>query len=158
MGEACPCQSGKTYQDCCQPYHLGEDAPDAESLMRSRYSAFVLGNIDYIVKTTFPRQQSAMDIAALKKWAQEKQWQGLCVLKVQDEFAKNKSSVEFEAYFAQDGVDEIHHEKSLFIHQNGRIYFLDPTLNLPAEKSPCVCGSGRKFKLCCGKLLQEFYC
>lgn len=49
----CPCLSGKTYDTCCQPYHLGKaNPPTPEALMRSRYSAFATGRVDYIIKTT----------------------------------------------------------------------------------------------------------
>lgn len=53
----CPCQSGKSYTDCCQPFHLHQMIPDsAEKLMRSRYTAYTQVNIPYIVETTVPAQ------------------------------------------------------------------------------------------------------
>ena len=71
----CPCRitppsvstqdSSASYEDCCQPYHESLAAPDAERLMRSRYSAFVLQLPDYIVKTTVPAQQALLDSCLL---------------------------------------------------------------------------------------------
>ena len=50
----CPCGSGLKYKKCCRPYHRGRSAPDALTLMKSRYSAYAVGEIDYIVTTTHP--------------------------------------------------------------------------------------------------------
>jgi SEC-C motif-containing protein len=51
---ACPCGSGRVLDECCGRYHAGEAAPDAEALMRSRYSAYVLGLEDYLRATWHP--------------------------------------------------------------------------------------------------------
>ncbi len=51
----CPCTSGALYRACCAPYHQGKaEAPDAEALMRSRYSAFALKEVDYLWRTLHP--------------------------------------------------------------------------------------------------------
>lgn len=51
----CPCGSGTSYSDCCQPFHTkAKNAPTAELLMRSRYSAFVLGNEEYLLYSWAP--------------------------------------------------------------------------------------------------------
>jgi len=50
----CPCDSGNKYKKCCSKYHKGAFAPDALSLMKSRYSAYAVGNSSYIIKTTHP--------------------------------------------------------------------------------------------------------
>ena len=47
----CPCGSGIVLDACCGHYHAGTPAPDAQTLMRSRYSAYVLGLVDYLVRT-----------------------------------------------------------------------------------------------------------
>lgn len=54
MKNLCPCHSGKSYTDCCQLLHLGQAAPDAERLMRSRYSAYALKLPEYILQTWHP--------------------------------------------------------------------------------------------------------
>lgn len=74
----CPCQSGQPYQACCQPYHQQQQFPaNAMLLMRSRYAAYALKNIDYIVQTTVPNQQALLPVAALQDWADKTTWVGL---------------------------------------------------------------------------------
>lgn len=154
----CPCQSGKIYQDCCQPLHQqSKIAETAEQLMRSRYSAFVLQHIDYIVETTVPSQQILLDYQALKQWAAQTQWLGLEVVKHSPTLDKIHSAVEFNAKFANADREQIHHEKSLFVKVGKHWYFADPTVPLPTMKQPCICGSGKKFKHCCGVMLCQFY-
>ncbi len=51
----CPCCSGKPYAECCKPYHDGQLPPTPLALMRSRYSAYALGNAQYIIETTHPK-------------------------------------------------------------------------------------------------------
>lgn len=151
----CPCQSHLDYAQCCQPLHLQQQtAQTAEQLMRSRYSAFVLKQIDYIIDTTVPAQQHLLDKSALLTWSETTLWQGLEVLQHQTLIDKNHALVEFKAYFKQDDEIQIHHELSAFVKVNSRWYFLDPTITpLPTMKQPCFCQSGKKFKLCCAKYL-----
>ena len=61
MSHTCPCGSGIALDDCCGKWHQGQPAPSAERLMRSRYSAYTLSLIDYLVATTLPAQQAALD-------------------------------------------------------------------------------------------------
>lgn len=56
---ACPCGSGATYKECCRRYHDGELPPTAEALMRSRYSAYSKGLVQYVVDTTHPENPLA---------------------------------------------------------------------------------------------------
>lgn len=150
----CPCQSGKSYTDCCQPFHLHQMIPDsAEKLMRSRYTAYTQVNIPYIVETTVPAQQPLLDQQAMQLWGDETDWAGLKIISHQPFVSKIHSWVEFKAFFnIENGIDA-HHERSLFVLISGRWYFVDPTVPLPSQKQPCVCGSGKKFKHCCGAWL-----
>mgnify|MGYP000781251345 FL=1 len=91
----CPCQSSFSYKDCCGRFHSDNMFPEtAEQLMRSRYSAFVLKNIPYIVQTTVPSQQTLLDEKALQDWANETQWLGLHIIKTET-LTKTQSAVEF---------------------------------------------------------------
>lgn len=150
----CPCQSGKSYTDCCQPFHLHQMIPDsAEKLMRSRYTAYTQVNIPYIVETTVPAQQPLLDQQAMQLWGDETDWAGLKIISHQPFVSKIHSWVEFKAFFnIENGIDA-HHERSLFVLIGERWYFVDPTVPLPTQKQPCVCGSGKKFKHCCGAWL-----
>jgi SEC-C motif domain protein len=70
MKNPCPCHSGKPYADCCQPLHGGHAAPNAERLMRSRYSAYALKLPDYILQTwhsdTRPASLGLEDLNGIK--------------------------------------------------------------------------------------------
>lgn len=170
----CPCQlipslatisTPLAYKDCCQPYHDDIDkvestqANSAERLMRTRYSAFVLIKADYIVKTTVPAQQALLDIIDIKIWAKETDWAGLEIVQHTPKLGKRHAQVEFKAYYnTEDGL-QAHHELSSFVKvsdksatdKNERWYFLDPTVSMTmSQKQPCICGSGEKFKRCCG--------
>lgn len=152
--KACPCQSGKCYAKCCQPFHLNQGfAQTAEQLMRSRYSAYTLVNIPYIVATTVPSQQGLLDQAAMKTWGETTVWKGLEIVQHLPAISKIHSIVEFKAFFETENGMEAHHERSLFVKINERWFFVDPTVPLPSQKQPCVCGLGKKFKHCCGAFL-----
>ncbi len=152
--KACPCQSGKCYAECCQPFHLNQGfAQTAEQLMRSRYSAYTLVDIPYIVATTVPSQQGLLDQTAMKTWGETTVWKGLEIVQHLPAISKMHSIVEFKAFFETENGIEAHHEHSLFVKINERWFFVDPTVPLPSQKQPCVCGSGKKFKHCCGAFL-----
>lgn len=168
-----------SYQDCCQPYHNafyndevnkadGIKAETAERLMRTRYSAFALVKPDYIVKTTVPAQQALLGVAAIESWAKETDWAGLEIVEHTTKLGKRHAQVEFKAYFkspeeTSGGLAEkiqAHHELSTFVkvedkaNNDVRWYFLDPTIAMTvSQKQPCICGSGEKFKRCCGSYI-----
>ena len=170
----CPCQINPVsdaigapllYQDCCQPYHDGLlnkeadgiKAETAKRLMRTRYSAFVLVKPNYIVKTTILAQQNLLDIKAIENWAKETDWAGLEIVTHTPKLGKRHAQVEFKAYFKTPEGLQAHHELSAFVKvtdknsNNARWYFLDPTVSMSvSQKQPCICGSGEKFKRCCG--------
>ncbi|KPN71688.1 preprotein translocase subunit SecA [Neisseria sp. 83E34] len=151
----CPCQSGLFYADCCAPLHQGKhSATDAETLMRSRYAAYVLQQIDYIVSTTVPAQQALLNRADINAWSRSAEWLGLTVLQHRPKAGKHHAQVEFEARFSEQGETHIHRELSAFVSIDGTWYFIDPTVPLPSMKTPCFCGSGKKFKQCCGQFLR----
>ena len=170
--QTCPCQinpssnaisSPLLYKDCCQPFHDrlydSEDnkADTAERLMRTRYSAFVLVKPEYIVKTTLPTQQDLLDIEAIESWAKETDWAGLEIVTHTPKLGKRHAQVEFKAYFNTLDDLQAHHELSAFVRIKSKAtndacwYFLDPTVSMSVtQKQPCICGSGEKFKRCCG--------
>ncbi len=61
VAESCPCGSGRAYPQCCGRWHGGEPVPDAEALMRSRYSAYVLELRDYLLASWHPDTRPAAD-------------------------------------------------------------------------------------------------
>lgn len=148
----CACQSDKPYAECCEPFHLFKAFPQtAEQLMRSRYTAFTQANAEYIVQTTVPSQQVLLDVRSIREWGKQTDWAGLQIIAHQPNLSKIHSMVEFHAYFNGENGREIHHERSLFVKIDGRWYFVDPSVPLPSQKQPCLCGSSKKFKHCCGR-------
>lgn len=151
----CPCGSGNLLGHCCGQYHAGANAPSAESLMRSRYSAYVLGMVDYLVATTLPAQQQALDRDAMSAWSSQSTWLGLEV-EGSEVFASHPghAQVTFVAHWHDAQGKHYHRECSAFVQVSGRWYFLDPTAPLKAGRNdPCPCQGGQKFKKCCAIFL-----
>ena len=150
----CPCGLGM-YAECCQPLHIGQErAQTAAQLMRSRYSAFALQQIDYIVQTTAQGQQAFLDVPAIAAWSQDNQWLKLEVVQAQEKLDKNHAQVEFKAHYHDGQQAHVHHEISHFVKHNATWYFLDPTVEMQITmKQACICGSMKKFKQCCAQFL-----
>ena len=153
MSHTCPCGSGIALDDCCGKWHQGQPAPSAERLMRSRYSAYTLGLIDYLVATTLPAQQAALDRDSMRAWSLGSTWLGLEV--EGSELIDTHAFVTFTARWHDGDGEHRHRERSAFVQQAGRWYFIDPTVPLKAGRTdPCPCGSGQKFKKCCAGYLS----
>ena len=153
MSHTCPCGSGIALDDCCGKWHQGQPAPSAERLMRSRYSAYTLSLIDYLVATTLPAQQAALDRDSMRAWSLGSTWLGLEV--EGSELIDTHAFVTFTARWHDSDGEHRHRERSAFVQQAGRWYFIDPTVPLKAGRNdPCPCGSGQKFKKCCAGYLS----
>ncbi len=148
----CPCASSDSLADCCGRYHAGTPAPSAETLMRSRYSAYVLGLIDYLRDTTLPAQQSALDLDSMRAWSASSTWLGLEVEESTVLGGKPEHAlVQFTARWHDQAGEHAQQERSAFVQHQGRWYYIDATVPLKAKRNdPCPCGSGQKFKKCCG--------
>ncbi|MBN8771771.1 MAG: SEC-C domain-containing protein [Thiobacillus sp.] len=118
---ACPCGSGRPLADCCGRFHVGERAPDAESLMRSRYSAYVLGLEDYLRATWHP---ATCPIALGLDAVPRPQWLGLTV-KVHTPLDETHATVEFVARYKLNGRAFKLHETSRFERVDGRWLYVD---------------------------------
>jgi SEC-C motif-containing protein len=120
----CPCESGKQYNACCEPYHLGLAAPTAEALMRSRYTAFVLMLEEYLLKTWHPNTRpSALDLAEDAKGSSLTKWLGLQV-KCAENTSETTATVEFVARYKIAGKAERLHEISQFVYIDTCWYYL----------------------------------
>lgn len=116
----CPCGSGKNYVDCCGPYISGAlAAPNAQALMRSRYSAYTLEDEAYLQKTWHP--DSRPDKAVLQQ--ARCKWIGLQVIAHHQK--QQTATVEFIAKFKVHGRAEKMHEISRFVYEDGRWLYLD---------------------------------
>ncbi|MGH8418789.1 MAG: YchJ family protein [Pseudomonas sp.] len=147
----CPCGSGNLLDGCCGRYHAGLPAPCAEALMRSRYSAYVLGLVDYLLDTTLPAQKNSLDRESISQWSAQSTWLGLEVESAELLGGKPEHAfVTFTARWHDAAGEHSHRERSAFVQNNGRWYFIDPTVQLKAGRNDaCPCGSEQKFKKCC---------
>ncbi|WP_109511245.1 YchJ family protein [Pseudomonas ovata] len=148
---SCPCGSGDLLLACCDRYHGGLPAPCAEKLMRSRYSAYVLGRVDYLLATTLPAQQPGLDREAIARWSAQSTWLGLEVEDTEVLGGKPEHAfVTFTARWHDESGEHSHRERSAFVQSQGRWYFIDPTVAFKAGRNDtCPCGSEQKFKKCC---------
>jgi len=118
--EECPCGRGEPYAACCGRFHAGDPAPTAELLMRSRYSAFVVGDVPYLRRTWHPRTRPRRVLLD-----PDQRWTRLDVLALAGGgLLDREGSVEFRAH-SSSGVL---HEHSRFVRENGAWLYLDGVL------------------------------
>ena len=122
----CHCGNNKIYQACCEVFHLNNGKTDtAEQLMRSRYSAFVLADGDYLMATHHSSTRPIKEKKAIVKWAKSVQWIRLEVLETSRGTENDiEGIVTFNAYFFENGKVDIINEKSAFIKENKQWYYL----------------------------------
>mgnify|MGYP003674452833 CR=1 FL=1 len=121
----CPCGTGRALEACCGAFHAGEVAPDAERLMRSRYSAFALGLEDYLQATWHPDTRPAeLGLNA----APTPQWLGLAI-KTHTPLDEHHATVEFIARYKLNGRAFKLHETSRFEKMDGRWLYVDGVMH-----------------------------
>lgn len=153
--DICPCGSQHPYSHCCKPFHSGSaNAPTAAALMRSRYSAFVKQLADYLIQTHHPGRRQPDDAAALEQSFRDTTWLELVVMDTKAGGPHDSAgTVEFVASYCAQGKQGFLHERSRFVREDGRWFYVDGEmlpLPTPGRNDPCWCGSGRKFKKCHG--------
>jgi len=138
----CPCGSGQYFIDCCQNIIANDAATSAEALMRSRYSAYVLGYWDYL-HTSWHADTRPSSVSPTST-----DWLGLTIIKA------DHDTVEFIAAFKDISKVMVLHETSRFQQINGHWRYVDGECDVSeaARNACCPCGSMRKTKHCCGKL------
>nr|WP_321465801.1 YchJ family metal-binding protein [uncultured Desulfobulbus sp.] len=159
----CPCESGLPFATCCGPLLAGDQqAATAEALMRSRYTAYTRAAMAYLLDTWHATTRpESIDIDAIPHWC------GLEIISCEQGQAEDSEGwVEFRATaLAQERLIVLR-ERSRFVREDGQWLYVDgefieeeqPTVSAePAVKrkkvgrnDPCPCGSGKKFKKCCG--------
>lgn len=118
--DPCPCGSEHPFGSCCLAVHHGELAETAEQLMRSRYSAYAVGNIDYVWATWDPstRPSGSMPDAVLP-------WQRLEILATEAGGADDDHGmVEYRAHYHDGSM----HERANFGRRGGRWFYIDGNL------------------------------
>jgi SEC-C motif-containing protein len=120
MQNLCPCGSGLTHTDCCEPIISGrKEAFTAQALMRSRYVAFTQANIDYLMRSHSSKKRPVKERKSIEKWAKSVTWVGLTIINTQaGETTDEQGYVEFKAIYMEDGKLRQIHEKSLFHCEN----------------------------------------
>ncbi len=163
MSTPCSCGSQKPASDCCGAILSGARKPaTAEELMRARYAAYAAVDLDFLYNSSAPAVQQDFDREASRRWAEGSTWTGMeIVAKEKGEAEDDEGIVEFIAYYTVDGTDFEHHERALFQRLDGEWKFVDGVLVNPqpyvreepkvGRNDPCPCGSGKKYKKCCGK-------
>ena len=116
----CPCESGNLYNNCCEPAHNGIPVLTAEALMRSRYTAYVLGMEDYLLKTWAAETRP---VALNLTNDTQTKWLGLQVKRTENP-TENTAIVEFVARYKIGGKAERLHEISQFVRIDGCWYYL----------------------------------
>ena len=158
--DTCPCGSGSGYGACCEPIIKGKKAAEtAEQLMRARYTAHVVVDVDFISDSLHPDYRKDYDKKAARKWAEESEWYGLEIVDTTDGGPKDENGeVEFIARYKDKDGRRTYHERGRFQKHKKKWFFTEGEMvkGQPVSSSkvgrndPCPCGSGKKYKKCCG--------
>jgi SEC-C motif-containing protein len=157
--DSCPCGSGQVFGACCGPYLSGrEKPPTAEALMRSRYTAFVQNDTAYIARTGPTEKKGADEEAG--ELPNNLEWLGLEICATSQGMENDtQGKVEFIArYRVGENAGQMH-EISRFARVDGNWRYTGGVV-IPegqvrgapkvGRNDPCPCGSGKKYKKCCG--------
>jgi SEC-C motif-containing protein len=130
--------------------------------MRSRYSAYAEHAIDYIIETCIRQDgKQSIDVKQTRDWSEQSTWLGLKIISTEKGGpGDTKGTVEFEAVYERNGLKDVHHEKAQFKKEDDQWFYEDGTISpvtivrsspKVGRNDPCPCGSGKKYKHCCGK-------
>ncbi len=155
----CLCGSKISQVNCCAVFHSGAKiAPTAEALMRSRFTAYALQNEIYLLETwDDSKRPNSVDFSK----EGDVEWIGLTIISKKKGAEKDrKGIVEFKARYRLDDDEYVMNEISRFVKKQGKWLYLDGVVKSidkvgqqtsQGKNVPCSCGSGKKFKRCCGK-------
>ena len=119
----CPCGTGSPYDDCCGRYHAGEQsAPTAEALMRSRFSAFAVGDAGHLLRTWHPSTRpDGLDLDRARHWTRLE-----VLARSGGGLFDAEGRVEFRAHSERGGRPEVLREDSRFVREGGRWLYVGP--------------------------------
>lgn len=159
----CPCGSTLAYEACCQAIIKGErSAETAEQLMRSRYSAYVMKEIDYLRTSLHPDHRGDFNEKTTRAWAEGAEWHGLEIIEtIGGGPDDSEGKVSFAVTYTEQGSRKDYRERAQFSRKDGTWYLVggEPLAGKPVVREapktgrndPCPCGSGKKHKKCCGQ-------
>lgn len=165
----CPCGTNDSYDQCCGKYISQDSYPETPlQLMRSRYTAYVLSNIDYVFDTMRDEALKGADRVESMKWAKNSKWLGIEILDAPKVDKDSKyGEVEFIARYEINNKKHELQERSKFNKVHDRWYYVGSVYekdnladsfepittvrvdNKTGRNDPCHCGSGKKHKKCC---------
>lgn len=121
----CHCNSKDSFETCCQPIIKTQLlAKTAQQLMRSRYSAYVVADIDYLLKSHYSKTRPTKDRKAILNWTKSVRWVRLEIISTEDGLATDsRGMVEFKAFYIEDGVLQSIHERSIFVKENNLWFY-----------------------------------
>lgn len=153
----CPCCSTRNFDDCCGPIIQGTAiAATAETLMRSRYTAFVIRKLDHVERTHAPEVYHDFNRAEAERLAEECEWRGLEIRKSHE--VGDTAEIEYVLKFRRKQQNIAKVALSRFRRDNGQWLFVgsDTNPSVPplrvskiGRNDPCPCNSGKKAKKCC---------
>lgn len=156
----CPCNSGSDFAHCCGPFIDGSPAPTALALMRSRFSAFATGKLDHIERTFAKAKRQEFKLLATADSPTPVEWISLKILNTESGGkADDTGVVEFAALYKKNNELQVHMERSNFCREDGEWVYVDGEVRTDDPSSflgkvgrndLCPCGSGKKYKKCCG--------
>ena len=160
--ELCPCRSGKTFGECCGPVLSGARKPEtAAELMRARYSAYAVCDVDFLYNSSGEAVREEFKREETEEWSRSATWEGLEVLETEGGGpGDDEGMVYFLARYSANGKTCEHREHSYFERVDGEWRFIDGVIESKpyrreepkvGRNDPCPCGSGKKYKKCCGK-------
>lgn len=150
----CHCHSQQPFEDCCHPYLQGvATAPTPLALMRSRYTAFVLGLGDYLLQSWHPDTKGALTADELSQTGLDTDWLDLTIVFARGTPADTEGEVEFKVRYRENNRVVTLHERSRFVSVDSCWMYHSGQLNPPkiGANQPCPCNSGKKYKQCCAR-------
>lgn len=154
----CPCDPQSSFEQCCGPFITdGLSAPTPEALVRSRYSAFAMRTLDYIERTHAPEVRDDFNRAEAERIAKDLDWQGLDIVSTTSQV--DGVDVEYVIRIRQSNRIVSKSSISRFRQEDGEWLLVssrsgqkvaDQRLVKVGRNDPCTCGSGKKYKKCCG--------
>jgi SEC-C motif-containing protein len=153
--DPCSCGSSMTFSNCCEPIILSISfATTPDQLMRARFTAYVCKALDFLKSTDLPTAKLRYD----DDWSKTTPWTKLIIHGVSHRTA-DEAQIDFTAYHVGQNGELAHHELCELRRINNRWLYYKCIRNGPKplrkaaevpRNSQCPCGSGIKFKHCCG--------
>jgi len=152
LPELCPCGSRLEYSACCGLYIADtKGAPTPGTLMRSRFTAYVKHNADYLIATWHPDCHANEWRTVIGDSFKNTKWLGLTIVEETESMDTDEGFVEFIAHFIDgNGEHQTMHERSRFCRLEQHWYYIDGIKPQPGRNTRCPCRSGKKYKKCCG--------